>query len=180
MRPISTREPGGSPAADAVRELLLACDGHRWDGVAESLLHCAARRTHLVDIIWPALAEGNWVVSDRFADSPWPIKAMARASTAATIGALHRIIAGDFHADLTIVLDVRPELGLERAQCRKGAETRYELMTLEFHRRVREGFLDIARNAPDRCAVIDAALATGNIHARIRDIVSQRLGVTWP
>ena len=180
LRPLSTREPGGSPAADAVRKLLLARNGHSWDGLAEALLHCAARRTHLVDVVWPALAEGSWVVSDRFADSTLAYQGYGQGVDRATIGALYRIIAGDFRADLTIVLDVPPELGLERTQSRKGAETRYERMTLDFHRRVREGFLDIARLAPDRCAVIDAALATDVIHARIRDIVAERLGVSWP
>ncbi len=180
LNPLSTREPGGSSNADAIRALLLADGDQPWDGLAEALLHCAARRAHLIDTVWPALADGRWVVSDRFADSTLAYQGYGQGVDRAALAMLHGIVAGEFHADLTVVLDLPPELGLERAQGREDAETRYERMALDFHRRVRQGFLEIADRAPQRCAVVDATLAPEDLHARIRTIVGDRLDVAWP
>jgi dTMP kinase len=175
----ATREPGGTAGADAVRHLLLDTGGSDWDAVAEALLHYAARRAHLVERIWPALAEGRWVVCDRFADSTMAYQGYGLGLARESIALLHQVAVGDFAPDLTLILDLPPEVGLARAR-RRAAATRYELMDIDFHRRVRDGFLAIAREAPARCVVIDAARPADAVAAQIRAAVQGRLGVGHP
>lgn len=173
----ATREPGGSPGADAIRRLLVEGEPGRWDGETEALLHFAARRDHLVRTVWPALAAGRWVLSDRFADSTLAYQGYGHGLDRAFIDTLYRLTVGDFRPDLTLILDLPVETGLARAAGRGGAEDRYERMDREFHERLRLGFLDIARREPDRCAVVDAARDADAVAADIRAIVAERLGV---
>jgi dTMP kinase len=173
----TTREPGGSPGADAIRRLLVEGEPGRWDGETEALLHFAARRDHLVRTVWPALAGGRWVVCDRFADSTMAYQGYGHGLDRAIIDTLYRLAVGDFRPDLTLILDLPVEVGLRRAVSRGGAEDRYERMDRDFHERMRAGFLEIARREPGRCVVVDAARDVETVAAEIRAIVAGRLGV---
>ena len=149
----------------------------RWDAVGEALLMVAARRCHLLATIWPALNQGRWVVSDRFADSTLAYQGSAGGVPRADLEALHRLIAEDFAPDLTLILDLPVELGLARAQARRGAETRFERKPRAFHEKLRQGFLDIATREPQRCAVIDAALDADAVHQAVLAALRERLQV---
>jgi dTMP kinase len=171
-----TREPGGSPGAEMVRKLLVEGPAERWDGITEALLHFAARRDHLRAAVWPALKQNNWVVSDRFADSTLAYQGYGHGVDRSLIAQLYALSVGDFRPDLTLVLDLPIEIGLARAASRRGVETRYESLPLDFHRRVRAGFLEIATSEPKRCAVIDATQDVDVTAAAIAAVLAERLG----
>jgi len=173
----ATREPGGSPGAEMIRKLLVEGPAERWDGVTEALLHFAARRDHLRTTVWPALKRGAWVISDRFADSTRAYQGYGHGLDLAMLERLYGVAVGDFRPDLTLVLDLPIDVGLARAAARRGTETRYESLPIEFHRRVKAGFLEIAKREPSRCVVIDAALDIDTLAATIARTVSDRLGV---
>jgi dTMP kinase len=182
-----TREPGGSPGAEEIRRLLVTGAAGRWDATTEALLHFAARRDHLIKTIEPALARGNWVVCDRFADSTMAYQGYGHGLGRAVVETLYKLVVGDVAPDLTLVLDLPVADGLARARARNGAQTqphlqaegedRYEQMDLAFHERLREGFHDIVARAPERCLLIDAAGDEEAVAARIRAAVGERLGV---
>ncbi len=172
---LTTREPGGAPGAEQIRALLVDGDTERWDGLTEALLHFAARREHLVKTIFPALERGEWVISDRFADSTTAYQGYGFELGRAPIEALYEDVVGDFRPDLTLILDLPAEAGLARAQARGSGGTRYERMGIEFHRRLRDGFLDIARLEPERCAVIAADGEINHVAAAIIAMVRERL-----
>lgn len=171
----TTREPGGSPGAEAIRKLLVEGKADRWDGITEALLHFAARRDHLRSTVWPALQNGEWVICDRFADSTRAYQGYGHGLPLATIDRLYELTVGDFKPDLTVILDLPAEQGLKRAAKRKGGETRYESMDIEFHRRLRQGFLEIARAEPQRCIVVDASGAIEAVHMALMMAMIQRL-----
>lgn len=173
---VATREPGGSPGAEMIRKLLVEGPVERWDGTTEALLHFAARREHLRSIVWPALARGDWVVSDRFADSTLAYQGYGYGVDRRIFDELYKVAVGDFRPDLTLVLDLPIETGLLRAAARRGAETRYESLPRDFHARVRAGFLEIAKGDPKRCVVIDATGDIDTIAAAIARAASERLG----
>jgi thymidylate kinase len=175
---VVTREPGGSKGAEEIRALLVSGETGRWGPVTEALLHTAARRDHLERTVWPALDAGSWVICDRFFDSTMAYQGYGLGLGRDLIGALQTTALGDFRPDLTLILDLPVEAGLARANARRGGEDRYERMDLDFHRRLRDGFLDIAQREPDRCAVIDAAHPVEAVQAAILDAVTRRLGVT--
>lgn len=178
---VVTREPGGSPGAEAIRRLLVEGDPDRWDATTEALLHFAARRDHLCATVWPALDRGAWVVSDRFADSTMAYQGYGHGLGRDVVSRLADLTFGDFRPDLTVILDLPPETGLARADGRAGAgaraaaEDRYERMDLDFHRRLRDGFLDIARREPERCVVIDATRPADAVAAEVLATVRSRL-----
>lgn len=174
---MTTREPGGSPGAEMIRKLLVEGPVERWDGMTEALLHFAARRDHLRSTVWPALGQGTWVISDRFADSTLAYQGHGHGVDRSAFDRLYGIAVGDFQPDLTLVLDLPIEIGLARAARRRGTETRYESLPADFHARVRTGFLDIARQYPERCAVIDASGDLEATAAAIARAVAERLGV---
>jgi dTMP kinase len=171
-----TREPGGSPGAEMIRKLLVEGPVERWDGTTEALLHFAARREHLRSTVWPALKRGEWVVSDRFADSTLAYQGYGHGIDVKIFNQLYEVAAGGFRPDLTIILDLPIEIGLKRAAERRGSETRYESLPREFHARVRTGFLEIAAREPKRCVVIDATGTVDAIAGAIADAVRDRLG----
>jgi dTMP kinase len=171
-----TREPGGSPGAEMVRKLLVEGPTERWDGTTEALLHFAARREHLRSTVWPALKRGDWVVSDRFADSTLAYQGYGHGVDRRIFEQLYELAVGAFRPDLTIILDVPIEIGLKRAAERRGAETRYESLPRDFHSRVRTGFLEIAKREPKRCIVIDATGSVDAIAVAIAEAVKERLG----
>ena len=175
-RVTATREPGGSPGAEMIRKLLVEGPVERWDGTTEALLHFAARREHLRSTVWPALKRGEWVVSDRFADSTLAYQGYGHGIERKIFEQLYEVAAGSFRPDLTIILDLPIEIGLKRAAERRGTETRYESLPRDFHTRVRTGFLEIAAREPKRCIVIDATGTVDAIAQAIADAVSGRLG----
>jgi dTMP kinase len=174
---VTTREPGGSAGAEMIRKLLVEGPAERWDGMTEALLHFAARRDHLRSTVWPALAQGTWVISDRFADSTLAYQGHGHGVERNVFDRLYGIAVGDFRPDLTLILDLPIETGLARAARRRGAETRYESLPLDFHARVRAGFLEIARHYPERCAVIDATGDVDATAAAIARVTAERLGL---
>jgi dTMP kinase len=177
---VATREPGGAPQAEKIRDLLLQRDSGDFDPLTEVLLLFAARREHIVNRILPALAAGQWVISDRFADSSRAFQGYGMGVPLEAIENLYELVAGDMRPDLTFVFDIDPEIGLARSLKRHSAqasgEDRYERMGLAFHQRLRQGFLEIARQEPERCVVIDAAGDAGDIHRRILETVEARFG----
>lgn len=154
---IVTREPGGSPGAEEIRSLLVQGDPARWNPLTEALLFYAARCDHTERTIKPALAEGKWVICDRYSDSSYAYQGAGRGLDRETVRRIEAIAIGDFKPDLTFVLDLPPEVGLERAGRRGNDETRFEGFDASFHSRMRKAFLDLARRAPDRCILIDAS-----------------------
>ena len=176
---VTTREPGGSPGAEEIRSLLVTGGEGRWSPVTETLLHFAARRDHLERTVWPALERGAWVISDRFADSTLAYQGYGLGFNRDIIIRLYANVIGKFYPDITLVLDLPAEAGLARAKARSAAD-RYEGMELEFHRRLRDGFLDIAAHDPRRCAVIDASGSEEAVAAEILDAVGRRLPVPAP
>jgi dTMP kinase len=176
-RVLATREPGGSPGAEMIRKLLVEGPIERWDGSTEALLHFAARRDHLRSTIWPALKRGEWVLSDRFADSTLAYQGYGHGLDPAIFALLARIAMQDFRPHLTLILDLPIDVGLARAATRRGLETRYESLPRDFHARVRTGFLEIAAREPERCVVIDAADELDAVAAAIAEAVGERLGV---
>lgn len=175
---VLTREPGGSEGAETIRRLLVSGDTARWLPMTEALLHYAARCEHLDKVILPAMARGAWVLCDRFADSTMAYQGWGHGLEHSAIERLHDLVVGKFSPDLTFILDLPPDVGLERARVRAGAEDRYERMDPAFHVRLREGFLEIARREPGRCVVIDAREDIDAVFAAIRNVVSGRFGLT--
>jgi len=172
-----TREPGGSPGAEAIRRLLLEGGDERWDAIGEAFLLCAARRDHVATVIRPALAAGEWVVCDRFADSTMAYQGYGKGVPLAELATLQRLTLGDFAPDLTLILDLPVEAGLARAAARKGQADRFERLNHGFHERLRHGFLEIAAYEPERCAVIDAAGDVDTVRRAMLAAIDARLGV---
>jgi dTMP kinase len=172
---VLTREPGGSPGAEMIRALLVTGGADRWSPTTEALLMYAARRDHVERTISPALARGEWVISDRFADSTRAYQGAGGGVPASFIQALERHTLGEVRPDLTLILDLPAEAGLARVAGRDHAENRFEAKGADFHQRLREGFLAIARVEADRCAVIDATAEPDAVEAAIWDVVRRRL-----
>lgn len=169
VRAITTREPGGSPRAEALRAALLSGKAAALGPFGEAVLFGAARIDHIDTLIRPSLEAGVWVICDRFADSTRAYQGAAGKAPAALIEALERIVVGPVRPDLTILLDLDPESGLARARRRaEGAESdRFEGEALAFHRALRQAFLDIAAEEPARVKIVDASLSEEAIAERI-------------
>ena len=172
-----TREPGGSPGAEEIRSLLVSGSVERWEPLAEAMLHAAARRDHLLHTIEPALAEGLWVISDRFVNSMIVYQGYGQGADLDVLEQISTLSLGGFEPDLTVVLDIPVAEGLKRAEARAGSN-RYERMGSDFHERVREGFLARANAEPARFAVVDATADPESVGREILDIVTARLPVT--
>lgn len=153
---VLTREPGGTQLAEQIRELLLAVHEESMSELTELLLVFAARAQHLEKVIEPALVSGKWVVCDRFTDATFAYQGSGRGLSHATISQLQSMVQGELRPDLTIILDLDPEIGMERASNR-GELDRFEREQQDFFRSVRKGYLDIAAAEPERCTVIDAS-----------------------
>ena len=174
---VRTREPGGSPGAEALREAILAGFASDFNPAGQALLFSAARVDHLDKTILPALAKGAWVVSDRFADSTRAYQGAAGNLPQAFIASLERLTVGANLPDLTLILDLDPEVGLRRAAARRqtGPADRFESEGLRFHKTLRRAFLDIAAAEPSRCTIIDADGSEDNVAAAIWSAVESRL-----
>ncbi len=169
-----TREPGGSPGAEEIRRLVLQGKADRWSAETEILLFTAARRDHLEKTIRPALARGEVVITDRFADSTRIFQGITRGDLARTVDALHDLMIG-VEPDLTLLIDIDPGLGLARATARAGAEMRFEDMGLEFQTRARQGFLDLAAHHT-RFWIIDGARHADDVAADVLQAVQTHFG----
>lgn len=163
---VLTREPGGSPGAEAIRRLLVEGDPERWSAETEILLFTAARRDHLERTIRPALARGAVVISDRFADSTRVYQGTARGDLGTLVDELHSRLIG-IEPDMTFIIDMDPALALSRGLARRSGEDRFEDMGEQFQSRLRDGFLALARRFPDRCRVIDGAADPEAVAARV-------------
>jgi len=171
---VTTREPGGTPGAEDIRDLLVSGETGRWDPITETLLHYAARREHVVRYIEPALAAGKWVICDRFFDSTLADQVYGQGVAIELIDRIRALAIGEFAPDLTLLLDVAPQTRLARTAARPGAEDRYERMNEDFHLRVRAGFAAIAASEPGRCVVIPADGDVDEVARAIRQAVIQR------
>ncbi|WP_289043303.1 dTMP kinase [uncultured Aliiroseovarius sp.] len=165
---ILTREPGGSPGAEEIRRLVLEGDPDRWSAQTELLLFTAARRDHLERLIDPALQAGKIVITDRFADSTRIYQGTRSGDLRAMVDKLHELmIAREPH--LTFLIDMDPDTGLARAKGRGGTEERFEDFGADLQRKMRAGFLDLARQAPDRFRVIDGSRDIDTVAADVLD-----------
>ncbi len=153
---VQTREPGGSPGAEALRDLLVNGDAGRWSPLSELLMMYAARSDHLEKVIRPALERGAWVVCDRFADSSRAYQGAGGGVAPSFIEAVDQAVVADTQPDLVIVMDMPVAAGLNRAASRGDTENRFESKGAAFHERLRHGFLDRAAAVPERYRVIDA------------------------
>nr|WP_214647998.1 dTMP kinase [Ruegeria lacuscaerulensis] len=171
---VLTREPGGSAGAEEIRRLVLEGDPDRWSAETELLLFTAARRDHLERTIEPALAAGKVVICDRFADSTRMYQGMSRGNLRPVVDQLHKLMIGR-EPDLTLLIDMDPEIGLSRAKGRQGTEERFEDFGLELQQKMRAGFLALADEFPDRFRVIDGNRDMDSVARDVTDIVLQSL-----
>ena len=169
-----TREPGGSRRAEALRELLLGGRVAPFGAEAEALVFAIARADHVIETIRPALEIGKWVISDRFMDSTRAYQGVAGVSYDA-LDRLDEIAVGETRPDLTLILDLPPELGLQRMRKRERPVDRFEADEVQVHEARRRAFLDIASRAADRCVVIDASADENEVAQLIRLTVAERL-----
>lgn len=171
---LESREPGGTKGAERLRALLLDPDAE-WVPLAETLLHVAARADHAERLLRPALDAGTWLVCDRYADSTMAYQGYGQGADRGTIAALAAMVG--LRPDLTLVLDLPPEVGLRRAAARAPAADRYERLGPDFFARVGAGFRAIAAAEPERCVLIDGGAAETEVAARVLEVVRARLGV---
>ncbi|CAA2139987.1 dTMP kinase [Hyphomicrobium sp. ghe19] len=169
---IVTREPGGTPVGEDVRELIMR--DHPTDPVTELLLFAAARAEHVTSVIRPALDDGTWVISDRFMDSTRVYQGKLYGLEPEFIAQLEKFTVAPDYPDLTLILDLPASTGIERAQLR-GTLSRYDAERIETHETLREGFLEIADAEPLRCILIDASLTVSSVETAVWQAVSSHL-----
>ncbi|MCL6283929.1 dTMP kinase [Ruegeria sp. 2012CJ41-6] len=169
-----TREPGGSAGAEEIRRLVLEGDPDRWSAETEILLFTAARRDHMERTILPALAAGQIVICDRFADSTRMYQGLSRGDLRALVDQLHELMIGR-EPDLTLLIDMDPETGLARAKGRQGSEERFEDFGPDLQKRMRQGFLDLSQEYAGRFRVIDGNRDMGEVAQDVADIVLKAL-----
>jgi dTMP kinase len=172
-----TREPGGTKGAESIRNLLVNGDVSKWSAKTETLLHLAARNDHVEKTIKPKLDAGVNVICDRFMDSTISYQGYGHGLGLDYVTDLQKIIIEDLAPDLTFIFDISVENGLARTSNRGNTENRYEKMARNFHENVRNGFLEIAKNNPDRCYIINADDDIRNIHLNIIEIIQERLKI---
>ena len=169
MRTLVTREPGGSPGAEIMRHLVLSGMGKLLGPEAETLLFAAARDDHVHTVIEPALKQGIWVLCDRFSDSTRAYQGRLGQVAPGVLNAMQRVTIGDLKPDLTIILDIPVEVGLQRAAARRGSGVpdRFESENLQFHQGLRDAYRQIAAEDPQRCVLIDADADADTVAARV-------------
>jgi dTMP kinase len=177
LRVVVTREPGGSPGAEIIRHLVLSGMGKLLGPEAETMLFAAARDDHVQTVISPALAQGMWVLCDRFADSTRAYQGKVGQVDTRLLDGLERVTIGDLKPDLTIILDLPVETGITRASARRGADApdRFESEQIDFHQKLRDAYREIALNEPQRCMLIDAAGTPEEVAEKVWAAVQGRL-----
>ena len=168
---VLTREPGGSPGAEEIRRLVLEGDPDRWSAETEILLFTAARRDHMERTVLPALEAGKIVICDRFADSTRMYQGLSRGDLRVLVDQLHDLMIGR-EPDLTVLIDMDPDTGLSRALGRQGSEERFETFGADLQVRMRQGFLDLAAQHPDRFRLVDGDAPLDRVAARVLAAVS--------
>ncbi len=182
---VLTREPGGCPIANQIRSILLDASNNTMVPMAELMLYAASRAQHLADVIRPALADSSIVLCDRFSDATRAYQAFGRGIDRQTMEALNTLACGELSPHLTLLLDCPVETGLGRAKQRIEAssgprEERFELESLAFHQRVRDGYLQLAAEEPGRFVIIDATASPEQVSVAITTAVISRLGSSIP
>lgn len=171
---VLTREPGGSPGAEEIRRLVLEGETDRWSATTELLLFTAARRDHLERTIRPALAEGKIVITDRFADSSRIYQGLGRAELGDLVNELHALVIAQ-EPDVTLLIDMDPNKGLDRALSRNGTEERFEDFGVEMQLRMRQGFLDLAEMHADRFHIVNGDQSIDAVQSDIRTLLGPML-----
>jgi len=174
---ILTREPGGSPAAEDIRALLVKGDPEKWDSMTELLLMYAARRSHLRDTIWPALELEKWVICDRYADSSRAFQGVAGNLGLDIVEQIHHLVVGDFNPELVLILDIPESIALTRARDRGDSEDRFEKKGTSYHSRVRGAFLQIAASDPRQYQVINANQRMDQVSEDIISVINDHFGL---
>ena len=168
---IKTREPGGTPSAEILRDLLTTGEVEKWTPMSEALLMWASRYEHLIQVIEPALNSGKNVICDRFYDSTYAYQGVAHNLGIDKMEKLKKIIIGDIEPDITFVLDIDPKVGLKRSLDRPNQENRFESYNIDFHNKIRSAFLEIAKKNKNRCVVVDASLNEQEINNLIITVI---------
>ena len=176
MTVLVTREPGGTPAANEIRKILLAIRTENFQPMAELLLMFAARALHVENVIKPALAAGTWIVCDRFTDASYAYQGGGRGIAAPQIASLERMVLKDLRPDLTILLDTKIEVGLARAK-ERGVLDRFEQEQGEFFKRVRRVYLARARREPRRIKMVNAGGSIADVQAEISGLLDKRFAI---
>ncbi len=171
---VTTREPGGTALGEKLRELLLHSDDNAMCADTELLLMFAARAEHIHKVIEPALARGQWVLSDRFTDATYAYQGGGRGIADTRITTLEQWVQGDLRPDLTLILDIAPEVGLRRA-AKRGAADRFERETLEFFERVRAYYRALSQHTPQRIKLIDASQPIDKTQQQLRALLAPYL-----
>lgn len=177
---IRTREPGGTPRAEAIRAFILQGRSESWGAGAEAVLFAAARLDHVNQLIAPSLSAGRWVISDRFHDSTRAYQGLTGGVEDKLIRGLEELALNGHRPHLTVILDMDPEIAFERVQQRElegslqGTGDRFEKEDLDWHRRLRQGFLAIAEQEPERCVVIPAGQSEDALEQEIWDTLTRR------
>jgi dTMP kinase len=170
---IITREPGGTPAAEDIRALLVNGDPDKYSPEAEAFLNYAARDVHLRNTIRPALNDNKYVICDRFMDSTFVYQGVVGGCQMYMIRNMEHIIVGETRPNVTFVFDLDPRIGLERAKARGGAD-RYERKGIEYHQRIRKAFQKLAQRNPDRCVLVDASKSLEDVWVKVRNALQAR------
>ena len=168
---IKTREPGGTPSAEILRDLLTTGEVEKWTPMSEALLMWASRYEHLIQVIEPALNSGKNVICDRFYDSTYAYQGIAHNLGIDEMEKLKKIIIGNIEPDVTFVLDIDPKVGLKRSLDRPNQENRFESYNIDFHNKIRSAFLEIAKKNKNRCVVVDASLNEQEINNLIITVI---------
>ena len=168
---IKTREPGGTPSAEILRDLLTTGEVEKWTPMSEALLMWASRYEHLIQVIEPALNSGKNVICDRFYDSTYAYQGVAHNLGIDKMEKLKKIVIGDIEPDVTFVLDIDPKVGLKRSLDRSNQENRFESYNIDFHNKIRSAFLEIAKKNKNRCVVVDASLNEQEINNLIITVI---------
>ncbi|MCD8203573.1 MAG: dTMP kinase [Coprobacillus sp.] len=173
---VQTREPGGTPISEQIRDIILSKNNTEMDGRTEALLYAASRRQHLVEKIWPAIKEGKIVICDRYLDSSLAYQGYARGLGEENVLNINKFATEDTMPDLTILFDIDPEIGMERIKENSTREVnRLDLEQIEFHKTVRNAFLSISKEYPERYVVIDASRPQEEVEKEVLDIILKRL-----
>ena len=170
----STREPGGSFGAEQIRKLIFKSKKQSWSPITEALLHISARSDHLEKIIKPNLQKGSWIICDRFRDSTIAYQGYGNGLKLNVLEIIQDSIFNKFHADITIILDMDANKCLKRVKKRKSGIQKYEKMNINFHKKIRNGFLKIAEKNKKRCVVLNADQNPIKISKKILEIINNK------
>lgn len=173
---VRTREPGGTPIAEQIRNVILDKGNTKMDPRTEALLYAASRRQHLVEKVWPAIKEGKIVICDRYLDSSLAYQGGARGLGVDNILSINSFATENTFPDLTLLFDIEPEVGLARIAANSQREiNRLDLEKLEFHHKVRDTFLELAKRYPDRYVIIDASMEKEAVANKVLEVILERL-----